>query len=141
MPMSAIRGRRHPHQVLIAAMCVLTGLPVLLGGPRPGSLTAALPLVLVYAWSATIAVGGALIVAAAITRNALTALYLELLGHLPVAIMAAVYGGALLAFTGTRGLAPAAIVLGAAASFGVRWLQIRQTFRELTAGPTKGPSE
>lgn len=122
--------RRHPHQVLIAGMCVVTGLPVLFGGPRPGSLVATLPPLLVYTWAATFVLGGAMIVAAALVRSVMHALYLELVADLPVGLTAITYSAALVSITGTRGVASALLFGGAAAAFFVRFYQtVRATSR------------
>ncbi len=138
VPLVSAQGyRRHPHQVLIAGMCVVSGLSVLLGGPRPGSLTATLPPALVYVWAATFTFGGALIVAAAIVRSVLWALYLELVADLPMALTALTYAAALAVVTGWRGFASMLLFGGVAAAFFVRFLQarraviaVRQTLRE-----------
>lgn len=134
---SATWHRRHPHQVLIAGVCVIAGLPILLGGPQPGSLSSTLPPVLVYVWAATFAVGGAMIVAAAVVRSVLWALYLELVADLPMATTALTYATALALVTGTRGLVALLFFAGVAAAFFVRFMQagrtvraVRQTLRE-----------
>ena len=46
--------RRHPHQVLVAVMCVVSGVPTLLAGPQPTSVEASMPAVLVFVWAATL---------------------------------------------------------------------------------------
>lgn len=130
MPLTtASEYRRHPHQVLIAGMCVVSGLPILFGGPRPGSLSATLPLVLVYVWAGTFALGGVLIVAAAGVRSVVAALYLELIADLPMAITALTYAVALGLVAGTRGLAVTLLFAGVSAAFLVRFHQTTRTVR------------
>jgi hypothetical protein len=137
---AAARSRRHPHQVLIAVMCVLSGLPILFGGPRPGSLTAALPVVFLYVWAIVITTCGVLVVAAALVRSVINALYLEMIADLPLALILAAYAVALLSSAGLRGLVPATIVVGASAAFGMRWWQVHKTFGDVQASVTEGRS-
>lgn len=122
-------SRRHPHQVLIASMCVLSGLPVLAGADPPNSIAAAVPGWLAYVWAGTLCGCGGLIVAAAAVRSELNAIYLELTADLPMAAMCAVYAAALLLFAGWRGMALAPLVAGAGLAFGVRWWQVGRELR------------
>ncbi len=134
MPLTtASEFRRHPHQVLIAGMCVVSGIPTLVGGPRPGSLSETLPLVLVYTWAATFALGGTLIVAAACVRSVLAALYLELIADLPMALTSFTYAAALALVAGSRGLVTMLLFAGVAAAFAVRFQQTTRTVRTIRA--------
>lgn len=124
-----IPARRHPHQVCLAALIMVSGLAILLGGPQPGSVSASLPPLLLLLWAGVLAVGGAMVVAAAIVPP-LTALFLELAADLPLAVMCVVYAASVAMVAGARALVPMAIVTGVAAAFAVRALQV---FRTLTA--------
>ncbi len=129
-----VPARRHPHQVLIALLLLLSGLPVLLGGTQPGSLNDALPTLLVYVWAGGLTVGGALVVLAAFITNPLRALYLELIADLPLCLLCSAYAVAVIAAAGTRGLAAAGIVAGTAIAFAVRFWQVTRTLRGLPHG-------
>jgi len=126
-----VSARRHPHQVLIAAVLVGAGVPVVLGGPQPGSLTAALPAVLVALWGTVLVVCGSLVIAAAVAPSPLTALYLELVADPPLALMCAVYASSIWLIAGTRGLVPALFTLGFALAFAWRGWQVRRSLTEL----------
>ena len=126
-----IRARRHPHQVFIAGLCVVAGLPILAGGPAPGTLAAAIPPWLLGVWSAVLVLGGALVVAAAIVRHDLAALYLEGAAHLPLAVMTVAYAVALIAAGGARGLVAAAIFLGFGVASAVRFAQVTAALRRV----------
>lgn len=128
---TAAWSRRHPHQVLIASMCLLSGLAILIGGPRPGSISSTLPLGFLYVWAVTLTFGGAIIVMAALVRSVVTALYLELVADLPVAIAALVYAVAVVYTAGGLGLVSAALVSGASAAFLTRFVQALRTVRAL----------
>jgi hypothetical protein len=118
-------ARRHPHQVLIAVVLVSAGLPVVFGGPRPGSLSASLPGWLIAVWAVVLVVGGLMVIGAAVVRSALTALYLELAADLPLAFMCVVYAVSVWLVAGVRGFVPALFSFGFAAAFVVRGWQVQ----------------
>lgn len=134
-----VSARRHPHQVLLAALLLISGLSILLGGPRPGSIAAVLPGLLVVVWAGTLVVGSALVVAAAVVGSEELALYLELVADLPLAIMCAVYAVAVITVAGAAGMFPASIVLGMGLAFLIRGHQVHQTLRLLRTGLSEGP--
>lgn len=123
-----VPARRHPMQVLVAALLMLSGLPILFGGPRPGSVSAALPTPLLLLWAGVLTLGGAMVVAAAVVGPA-AALYLELAADPPLAVMCAVYSASVVMLAGARGLVPAALVLAAALAFAIRAAQVYRTLR------------
>ncbi len=110
----------------MAALLMFSGLPVLAGGPRPGSLSSALPVALVYLWAVVITLGGAMVVAAAVVKP-LAALFLELVADLPLAVMCLVYSAAVAMLAGWRGAVPAALVFGTAVAFAIRAVQVYRT--------------
>lgn len=126
-----IPARRHPHQVFIGGLCVVAGAPALLGKTQPSSLAASLPAWLLAVWSLVLAVGGVLVVAAAIVRAPLRGLYLEAAAHLPLAVMTIAYGSALVAVNGVRGVSAAAIVFGFGVAEIARFVQVTRTLHHL----------
>lgn len=131
MPQLGNSRRHHPHQVFVAGLCVLTGLPVVLGGPKPGSLAAAMPGELVLVVAACLSVGGGIVLAAAAVRNLLTALYLELVADLPLALCLASYTAALVAVPGHHKIGAIITFGGAGIAFAVRFIQVMKAFRRL----------
>lgn len=131
-PIAPVQARRHPFQVFVAALLLVSGLAILAGGPQPGSLSAALPAALVYVWAAVITAGSAMIVAAAIVKP-LPALYLEFIADPPLAVMCLVYSTAALMLAGGRAVVPVALLFGLALAFGIRFAQVLKTFRALRA--------
>lgn len=129
MPYTAlvpVPARRHPHQVLIAGLLMVSGLGILLGGPSPGSVSAALPTWLLLLWAGVITLGGAMVVAAAIVPP-LWALFLELAADPALCVMCVVYSAALFDIAGSRAAVPIALVAGVAAAFAVRAVQVYRT--------------
>ena len=130
-PHGWVKARRHPHQVFIAAFAVLAGLPILVGNPQPGSLNATMPSWLVFVWAATLALGGAAVLAAAVVRNEVHALYLEASAHLPLALVALTYCAALVGLAWPASIAPAAIVAGFGCASAVRFVQTERSLGQL----------
>lgn len=139
MVQAATWNRRHPHQVLIAGLLVIVGAPILAGGPAPGSIVATMPPALVYVWAGSFVLGGSLIVAAALVRSLLAALYLELVADLPVAVTALTYAAAVTVVAPSRGLATWLLYGGVAAAFLVRAWQALRTVRTLRRSMEAGP--
>lgn len=125
--------RRHPMQVFVAGLLALSGLPTLLGGPQPNSLSAALPTLLVYAVAGVFTGGGALVVAAAVVRNPITALYLEFAAAPPLALVLNAYAGGALSVAGWRAIVPFALLVGLSAAFTLRAVKVYRQIRELRA--------
>lgn len=121
-----VPARRHPHQVFLAALLMLSGVQILAGGPRPGSVNASLPLSLLIVWAGVLTVGGAFVVLAAIVKPH-PALYLELAAHPSLSLMCGVYAASILMVAGLRAVVPAAITLAAALAFAVRAVQVFRT--------------
>lgn len=112
----------------MAGLLMFSGVPILVGGSKPGSLSAALPVALVYVWAAVITVGGAMVVAAALVRP-LAALFLEFIADPPLAVMCLVYSAAALMLAGWRAAVPVALLFGVAVSFAIRAVQVSRTLR------------
>lgn len=123
--------RRHPMQVFVAGLLTLSGLPTLLGGPQPNSLEQSLPSWLVYGVAAVFTAGGALVVGAAIVRNAETALYLEFAAAPPLALALVSYASGALSLAGLRAAVPAALLVGLAAAFALRGFTVYRTIKAL----------
>ncbi len=118
-------------QVFVAVLIAVSGMPILLGGPQPGSLSESLPTLLVYVWAGVMVGGGALVVAAAAVRNPETALYFELAADAPLAIMLSTYAVGTLVAAGLHAAVAASLSLGLAAAFAARAVKVYRTIREL----------
>lgn len=123
-----VPARRHPMQVLVAVMLLLSGLSILLGGPRPGSINTALPTPLLLLWAGVLTAGGALVVLAAVVPP-LLALLFELIADLPLAVMCLVYAASALMLAGSRAAVLVALVTAVALAFTVRAVQVVRTLR------------
>jgi len=130
----SVPGRKHPMQVLVAGLLVIAGLAVLLGGPRPGSMGALLPLPFLMVWAAVLVVCESMVVAAAIVKPT-RAIFLESVAHLPLAIMLAVYALSVLTVAGGRGLVVELIVTAIAAAHAIREWQVLRVIRKLPRRP------
>jgi hypothetical protein len=125
--------RRHPMQVFVAVLCTASGIPLLLGGPQPGSLSESLPSWLVHVWAAVLVTGGALLVSAAIVRDKVTALFLELTASPPLALVLSAYASGALFIAGWKAVVPVGLLAGLAAAFLLRAAKVYRQIRELRA--------
>lgn len=123
-----VPARRHPMQVLVAVMLLLSGLSILFGGTRPGSINTALPTPLVMLWAAVLTAGGALVVLAAVVPPFM-ALFCELIADPPLAVMCLVYAASVLTLAGWRAVVPVALVTAVALAFAIRAVQVWRTVR------------
>jgi hypothetical protein len=123
-----VPARRHPAQVVLALILMVSGLAILLGGPRPGSINASLPTPLVLLWAGVVTVGGAMVVAAAVVPP-LAALFLELAADPSMAIMCGVYAASVFTVAGGRGAVTGGLVSGIAVSYAIRAYQVARTIR------------
>lgn len=139
--LAALQGRwrfaSEPFELFLAAAALFSGLSVLLGTTRPGSLTAQLSPIVLRAWGASLSVGGALTIASrwmlagAKTAGALMrALRLEQMGMTLFATTAGMYSIALMAI-GRAGLAAGPIIIGWSLACAVRTWIIRVERRTL----------
>lgn len=126
-----VPARRHPHQVLVALLLVLSGLPVLVGTARAGSLARTLPEPMVQAWAVTVVLGGMLVLAAAVWPSAMTPLYLEMVADLPLALMCTAYATAVFVVAGLGAVVSGGIVLAAAVAFAARFFQVLRTLSQI----------
>lgn len=115
-------------QVLVAVMLLLSGLGILVGGARPGSVNTALPAPLLMLWAAVLTAGGALVVLAAVVPP-LMALFFELAADPPLAVMCLVYAASVFMVAGWRAAVPVALVTAVAFAFAVRAVQVWRTIR------------
>lgn len=125
--------RRHPMQVFVAGLLTLSGIPILAGGPQPGSLSSALPDPLVYLWAVVLVAGGAMVVTAALVRSPETALYFEFAAEPPLALVLSAYAIGALVAAGLQAVVAVALSLGLAAAFTVRAVTVYRKIRGLRA--------
>jgi hypothetical protein len=115
-------------QVLVAVMLLLSGLSILFGGPRPGSVNTALPTPLLMVWAGVLTAGGALVALAAVVPP-LIALFFELAADPALAVMCLVYAASVLTIAGWRAVVPVALVTAVALAFVIRAVQVWRTLR------------
>lgn len=135
-----VPARRHPDQVLVAALLVISGLPIIAGGPRPGSVSATLPVPLVYLWAGVLVLCGLMVVAAAVVRSAEVGLYLELAAHPPMAVMLWVYAASAFLVGGGQAAVAGAILAAIGLARTVRTIQVFRALVKLRKDIERGGS-
>lgn len=118
---------RHPFEIYILYLALLTALPTLLGvTPRPGSINYLMPGWMAVGWSAFLAGGAALTLLGIYWRERATGLIMEQLGLALVGVMSVAYAVCVLYVTGLDSGVGAAIVGGFGVSCLRRYWQIQQ---------------
>lgn len=140
--MPAMGGRwgrfgAEPFEIFLALAALLSGLSVLLGTTRPGSLASQLSPWVLRAWGASLSAGAVLtltsrwlLAGAGTVRALIRALRLEQLGMTLFATTAGIYAIAIMA-VGRAGLAAGFIIVGWSAACTVRAWIIRAERRAL----------
>lgn len=123
-PVVVISGHHRPHELLLLAVSLLTGLAFTIGAPPPSSVAALMPGWALHVWSLGLAVSGAVGLAGVLTRRSWS-LQLEQAGML-IGAGALVWYGAAVAPYGWRALFAGAICLAWAGANLARAAQIRR---------------
>lgn len=132
-------SRRPPHLAFMCALCILSGVSIVVSGPTPGSIQEALHPVLVQAWAASLIACGAAILVTFFDRVAVRGLRRERLMLWPLSIATMAYAGAILGSAGGRGAFAAGLCLAFVGANFVRVWQITRWLRALDAArPTDG---
>lgn len=129
----------HPWELLIAGLCLLSGIPLAAGAPSPNSINQTMPELVVRLWGGTLAIGGAAIVAGLVLgyirpRLLTVGWRIERGGLLALACASAVFAAAIMINTGWRGLLPGLTYLMFAVACGIRTVSILLTERGLRHG-------
>ena len=107
-----LRAGKHPFQIYLLTLCVITGLPVVLGIATPASIEESLPEWLVFLWSLCLLIGSAVaLIGVYWPRSLATALTTERIGLALVGTAALVYGPFVWFRLGLDGLLAGAIIM------------------------------
>lgn len=126
---------RHPAQVFLISLCLLTSLPTLLGQvPAPSSINAVLPHWMRIAWSAYLCVGSLIVLIGMFWSKRVTGMIVEQSGLVAVAGGSFLYALAILITVGFArgGGITVGLLLGFTATLVFRWYQIHGDINELT---------
>lgn len=126
-PVVVVSGKLRPHEILLLAVSLLTGLAYTIGAPPPASVAALLPGWAVLVWAVGLACSGVLGLTAVIAR-ARWSLQVEQASML-LGAAALVWYSAAAGAVGLRGLSAAAVYAAWAAANVARAVQIRADLR------------
>jgi hypothetical protein len=110
-----LHAGRHPFQTFMLSVCLVTGVPLLIGQPIAGSVNELLPAWMAFGWGMSLFLGAAIALAGSYwpRTNYATALTLERAGLVIVGPAAIVYAAIIPLFSGdTKGLVATLIALG-----------------------------
>lgn len=123
-PAEHVTGPPNPFEAFLLFACLVQGSNVLLGGPRPNSITGALPNWMQLLWGAMVAIGGGLAITGLYWRgNKYTGAEIKRIGFAAAGGAALVYGLALLTI-GPSGTTAAISNLAFVCACAVRWWQV-----------------
>jgi hypothetical protein len=136
-----LHAGRHPFQTFLLALCVVSGIPLLLGAPPTASAAALLPPWVVTAWGASLAIGAGVAIAGSYwpKRNYATALTLERIGLVVVGPAALLYGAIIVIYAGAAGAVPASITTGFGVASLIRSHDLGKIVRRAIAGEHSAP--
>lgn len=121
-----------PFEIFILAVCLVNGVAILVGGPRPASIQASLNLTLVLVWGWMLVVGSALALTGVFWRGRLTTSYLiEQMGLIITGGATLIYALAVVQSVGVAGLFAAGISLAFAFACIFRTLVIHKYINQL----------
>lgn len=123
-PLVVVSGRHRPHELLLLAVSLVTGVAYTIGAPPPASVSALLPAWALHVWSAGLVVSGVVGLAGALTRR-WWSLQVEQAGMLLGAAALIWYTAAVVPF-GWRALLAGLISVAWALANVVRAVQIRR---------------
>lgn len=126
-PLVVVSGRHRPHEILLLAVSVVTGVAYTIGAPPPTSITALMPGWALHVWSAGLVISGVVGLVGTISRR-VWALQLEQAAMLIGAGALIWYTAAVIPF-GWRSLFAGLISVAWAAANLARAEQIRRDLR------------
>lgn len=128
MRTEAFSHSRHPFQIYILALCLLTGIPTMLGiAPKPGAIESLVPPLIAVVWSYTLVIGAAMGLGGSFWRNRGTGLILEQLGLSFAGYSCLFYAVILVVYAWAQGgLVAASVITGFGLSCLIRSHQIQQ---------------
>lgn len=119
----ATRYPPDPRALFVLSLCVVSGLPLVLGISKPGSVESLIPSWAVVVWGALLT-GGAVTSLAGMVKQTVGGIIAEQIGSVAVGSATIFYSTAILLSTGWQGVLPAGIILGWGLSCMWRWVQL-----------------
>lgn len=133
-----LHAGRHPFQTFMLALCVISGIPLLLGEPRSTSVEALLPGWVATAWGLSLTVGAVLGLVGSYwpRKNYATALTIERIGLDITGPAAVLYAVIVFTYGGWGSSVAACIIVGFGASCLVRAGDIGTIIKRAIPGPS-----
>lgn len=117
---------RHPYQILILALCLFSGIAILLSeAPPPQSIESMLPTPWDTVWAVGLTVGSALTLFSSALKNRVNGIIIEQVGLGILGIDAMVFAIVIYMYAGSQGFFNAIIVGAFGLASLIRWRQIQ----------------
>lgn len=125
----AARYPADPRAVFILMMCVVSGIPLLLGRATPGSINDQLDKPQVITWGVLLVLGASTTLVG-MFRQSVNGVILEQVGSVAVGGACWIYAGAIWAQVGEGGTVPGGIIFGLGSACFWRWGQLQTYLRD-----------
>lgn len=128
-----LASSRHPFQLFLLVLSIVSGIPLLLGIERgPATIESLLPDGMVYMWGLLLTVGSATALIGSLMSNRINGILVEQWGLLVVAVTTIFYGVGILLVVGRTGIQPAAIILAFGLACAYRWYELQRYIGSLS---------
>lgn len=123
---------RHPFQVLILVLCLISSVPILLGAsPAPASIEAQLPPYFSHVWALVLVTGSVGTLVGIFLKNRTNGLIMEQMGLAFIGISALLYSALIMVHVKWPGFFSATAIGVFAIACLVRWKQIQDYLHEV----------
>lgn len=129
-PYRAMTKARHPFEVFTLFLAFVSGLPLLFGEAKPGSIVEALGPVAENIWAGLLSVGAGVALYGVWMRNRVNGILVEQVGLVGIGMALLYYAAVIGVVQGFPGILPIAIIGGFGASCLWRWVQLEKMIRE-----------
>jgi hypothetical protein len=118
-----------PRAVFILTLCIVTGLPLILGQIQPGSFQELIPNIIIRLWGLSLVLGCIITLLGMSKNDKLWGVLTEQIGSVAVASTSLFYATAVLIVAGKDGITAAGFIIGWALSCFYRYWQLEHIVR------------
>lgn len=117
---------RYPFEMFILALCLLSGIPLLLGNPKPMSIDTLVPGWAATLWGVGLSGGAGLALVGIAWRERITGIILEQIGLVATGLASLFYVLCIVLVVGKAGVSGAAVIGGFGVACLWQWWQLER---------------